>query len=172
MSNFTFSTPAKIRDFADNPDHQALMDRHWDLGLLAYTQAANVSNPWTVDYQAPCDWYVNPAEQDVPQGGKAEPIFWTAFPNRLKIYFSENEKSPYKLSPMQVYALGDFGNIPQSGQFETGLPTLFLGRHALTLTGNRTLQIGNNMIQMDQEGGWTNIVNGRLPATRKEKSPK
>lgn len=123
MTTFKFSTPAKIKDFSENSAEQEQLNENWSLALIAYTRAARVSNPWTVDYQAPCDWYVDPTEVEIGQW-TAEPVFWTAFPNRLKIYFSKGEKSPYQFDPMQVYALGDFGNIPQSEEFSTGLPFL------------------------------------------------
>jgi hypothetical protein len=121
MAGFTFSTPAKIQDFEECPEQQAQLNAAWSLALSAYTKAANVSNPWTVDYQAPCNWYVDPTETEVTSTTH-EPIFWTAFPNRLKIYFADDEKSPYDLNNMQVYALADFGNIPQSNAFTEGLP--------------------------------------------------
>lgn len=122
MGKFIFETPAKIQDFDQNIQLQELMDQTWNSTLKAYTQASNVSNPWNVDYQAPCDWYVNPDEDTVPTGSAVEPIFWTAFPNRLKIYFSSAEKSPYNFSSQQVYALADFVNFPQNGTSSTGLP--------------------------------------------------
>ena len=84
MPNFTFSTPALIQDFSDNPSLQQKLNQTWDLAIDAYTQAALVSNPWTVDYQAPCDWYVNPKNADITAANPVEPIFWTAFPNRLR----------------------------------------------------------------------------------------
>jgi len=121
MTSFAFSTPAKIQDFEHNKDNQAQLNAAWSLALSAYTKAANVSNSWTVDNQAPCDWYVDPTETKVTSTTH-ETIFWTAFPNRLKMYFANGEKSPYSLNNMQVYALADFGNIPQSNNFPGGLP--------------------------------------------------
>jgi hypothetical protein len=122
MSDFTFSTPALIQDFSDNAALQRALNTNWDLAINAYTQAARVSNPWTANDQAPCDWYINPKDVAITAANPVEPIFWTAFPNRLKIYFSAAEKSPYQMSNMQVYALSDFGNIPASQAFPTGLP--------------------------------------------------
>lgn len=133
MSDFIFSTPALIQDFSDNPTQQQQLNQNWDLAIDAYTQAALVSNPWTVDYQAPCDWYVNPKTANITAANPVEPIFWTAFPNRLKIYFSAAEKSPYNMSSQQVYALADFGNIPQSGAFPTGLPFIIPGKRCPNL---------------------------------------
>ncbi|BCE00205.1 hypothetical protein [Marinicellulosiphila megalodicopiae] len=121
MTTFKFSTPSMISDFAPGSQEQALLEQNWNIALTGYTKAAVVSNPWTVDNQAPCSWYIDPTVQEL-ETVAVEPIFWTAFPNRLKIYLSSDEKSPYKLDNMQVFAIGDYGNLPKSQQFETGLP--------------------------------------------------
>lgn len=138
MATYTFSTPAKISDFPAGSTEQNLLEQKWDLALTGYTKAAVVSNPWNVDYQAPCDWYVDPTQTTVPDA-PVVPIFWTAFPNRLKTYFLQDEKSPYKLSPMQVYALGDFGNIPQSQAFPTGLPFIIPGQTCPNLNWQQSI---------------------------------
>lgn len=153
MSNFTFSPPAGIQDFSDSPQNQALLNQYWDLAIDAYTQAALVSNPWTVQYQAPCDWYVNPKTTDVPATNPVEPIFWTAFPNRLKIYFAAAEKSPYNLNNMQVYSLADFGNIPQSKAFPTGLPFIIPAQRCPYLNWDQPI---SQWKQYDPQGprGW------------------
>lgn len=122
MSGFIFSTPALIEDFSDDPALQQQLNNFWDLAIDAYTQAALVSNPWTVNYQAPCNWYVNPKNADITAANPVEPIFWTAFPNRLKIYFSAAETNSFKMSDTQVYQLADFGNTPPLQAFPTGLP--------------------------------------------------
>lgn len=122
MSDFIFSTPALIQDFSDNSTLQQQLNKNWDLAIDAYTQAALVSNPWTVNYQAPCSWYVNPKNANITAANPVEPIFWTAFPNRLKIYFSAAETNSFKMSDTQVYQLADFGNTPPLQAFPTGLP--------------------------------------------------
>lgn len=153
MPNFTFSTPALIQDFSDNPSLQQKLNQTWDLAIDAYTQAALVSNPWTVDYQAPCDWYVNPKNADITAANPVEPIFWTAFPNRLKIYFSSAEKSPYQMNNAQVYALADFGNIPQSNAFPTGLPFIIPSKRCPNLNWQQPI---DEWAQYDPQGprGW------------------
>ncbi len=127
-----YATPAEIKDFPNEPELQSTMDRLWDSGLDAANQAAIVSNPWTVDNQAPCSWYVNRKEVQLPLDSHiVEPVFWTAFPNRLKLYFSQTEKSPYGLSVQQVYHLADFAdvtlspypaNVPDKDPSNNGLP--------------------------------------------------
>lgn len=153
MSNFMFSTPALIKDFSDAPAKQEQLNKYWDQAIDAYTQAATVSNPWTVDYQAPCDWYVNPKKADITATNPVEPIFWTAFPNRLKIYFSAAEKSPYQMNNMQVYALADFGNLPQSQAFPTGLPFIIPSKRCPNLSWQQPI---NEWVQYDPKGprGW------------------
>ncbi|WP_440055253.1 hypothetical protein ACSLBF_03690 [Pseudoalteromonas sp. T1lg65] len=107
-----YATPADVQDFTDDPALQQQMDTFWDIGLDAANQAAIVSNPWTVNYQAPCDWYVNRKEVNFPLSAHiVEPVFWTAFPNRLKLYFSATEKSPYGMTDDQVFHLADFGDV-------------------------------------------------------------
>ena len=152
MTDITFSTPAKIIDFDNDPSKQDELNQQWNLALTAYTKAANVSNPWTVDYQAPTDWYVDPTVTHVP-ASTPEPIFWTAFPNRLKIYFSGDEKSPYQLDSMQVYALGDYGNLPQSNAFPTGLPFIIPSQRCPYLDWKQAI---DQWAQYDPNGprGW------------------
>jgi hypothetical protein len=153
MPDFIFSTPSLIQDFSENPTLQQQLNQYWDLAIDAYTQAALVSNPWTVNYQAPCDWYVNPKNADITVANPVEPIFWTAFPNRLKIYFSTAEKSPYQMDNAQVFALADFGNIPQSRAFPTGLPFIIPSKRCPNLNWQQPI---SEWVQYDPKGprGW------------------
>jgi hypothetical protein len=153
MPDFIFSTPSLIQDFSENPTLQQQLNQYWDLAIDAYTQAALVSNPWTVNYQAPCDWYVNPKNADNTVANPVEPIFWTAFPNRLKIYFSTAEKSPYQMDNAQVFALADFGNIPQSRAFPTGLPFIIPSKRCPNLNWQQPI---SEWVQYDPKGprGW------------------
>jgi hypothetical protein len=114
MSAYTYSTPSKITDFSQDSQKQDSLNKVWDLTLDSYSKAAIVSNPWNVDYQAPCDWYVDPTIITVPTSAYVEPVFWTAFPNRLKIYFAESEKSPYGFTDDQVFAIADYVELPPS----------------------------------------------------------
>ncbi len=152
MPQFTFSTPALIQDFSDTPALQQQLNQYWDLAIDAYTQAALVSNPWTVDYQAPCSWYVNPKTTNITAANPVEPIFWTAFPNRLKIYFSVAEKSPYKMSNAQVYALADFGNIPQSNAFPNGLPFIIPSKRCPNLNWQQPINEWQNYDPLGPRG--------------------
>lgn len=69
------------------------------------------------NYQAPCDWYANRTDIQFPLAiNVVESVFWTAFPNRLKIYFSANEKSPYNMTDGEVFHLADFGDVDYSGK--------------------------------------------------------
>ncbi len=123
-----YSTPAQVQDFYDEPPLQDKMDTLWDQGLDAANQASIVSNPWTATNQAPCDWYVNRKEVSFPLDSHiVEPVFWTAFPNRLKLYFSQTEKSPYAFTDEQVFHLADFGDVNYTSDLATeqskdGLP--------------------------------------------------
>lgn len=123
-----YRTPALIKDFPNNDVLQKRLDALWNRGLDAANQAAIVSNPWTATYQAPCDWYVNRKEVSFPLSQHVvETVFWTAFPNRLKIYFAASEKSPYGLSDDQVFHLADFGDVDYQGSLpkfpeNNGLP--------------------------------------------------
>ncbi|ABE55364.1 conserved hypothetical protein [Shewanella denitrificans OS217] len=111
-----YATPAQIQDFPDNKSLQEQMDNLWDQGLDAANQASTVSNPWTATNQAPCNWYVNRKDVSFPLSTHiVEPVFWTAFPNRLKLYFSQTEKSPYAFTNEQVLHLADFGDIDYNG---------------------------------------------------------
>lgn len=111
MSAFIYSTPALVQDFSEDPALQQQMYQTWDSAIDAYTQAAIVSNPWTATNQAPCNWYVNPKQVAITPANPVEAIFWTAFPNRIKLYFSAAEKSPYNFTDEQVYQLADFANL-------------------------------------------------------------
>ena len=101
---------------------------------------------------AKADWYVDPTETEVSFASK-EPIFWTAFPNRLKMYFSSDEKSPYQLDPMQVYALGDYGNLPEAKAFPTGLPFIIPSERSPYLNWKQAV---DKWAQYDPNGprGW------------------
>jgi hypothetical protein len=112
----TYATPAQVQDFPYDQQLQDKMDTLWDQGLDAANQASTVSNPWTATNQAPCDWYVNRREVNFPLAAHiVEPVFWTAFPNRLKLYFSQTEKSPYAFTDEQVFHLADFGDVDYKG---------------------------------------------------------
>lgn len=111
-----YFTPALVKDFPNNSALQQQLDELWDTNLNASNQAAIVSNPWTATYQAPCDWYANRKEIQFPLAQHiVESVFWTAFPNRLKLYFSSSEKSPYEMTDDQIYHLADFGNVDYTG---------------------------------------------------------
>lgn len=111
----TYATPAEVQDFADTTK-QNQMNAYWDQGLDAANQASIVSNPWTATNQAPCDWYANRKDVSFPLSPYiVEPVFWTAFPNRLKLYFSATEKSPYNMTDEQVFHLADFGKVDYIG---------------------------------------------------------
>lgn len=111
-----YATPAQVEDFPNNRSFQDKMNTLWDQGLDAANQASIVSNPWTATNQAPCDWYVNRKKVPFPLAAHiVEPVFWTAFPNRLKLYFSQAAKSPYAFTDEQVLHLADFGDVDYSG---------------------------------------------------------
>lgn len=127
-SSNIYLTPALVQDFPNAPTLQNKLDELWNTGLDAANQAAIVSNPWTATYQAPCDWYANRTDIQFPLAiNVVESVFWTAFPNRLKIYFSASEKSPYKMTDEEVFHLADFGDVDYSGKLpkfptNNGLP--------------------------------------------------
>lgn len=138
MSEFTYTPPAGQQDFSDSAE-QARFNTLWDRALDAYTQAAIVSNPWQVVNQAPCPWYVNPKLNPPAADAPVAPVFWTAFPNRLRIYFAASEQSPYQYSETQVYALADFGNVMPESQLQTGIWNMIPAKRCPNLTWTESL---------------------------------
>ena len=120
----SFSLPADQNDFPDDPGKLARLQKRWSWNLEAFTNQAIIGDPWTTEYDRNRFWYYNPLQTEIPPQSPVETIFWTAFPNRLKIYFSKEERSPYGLTTQQVFELADFRKLPDVPAFADGFPNI------------------------------------------------
>ncbi|MFY9822220.1 MAG: hypothetical protein WAM82_12630 [Thermoanaerobaculia bacterium] len=116
-----FTLPAGQNDFPGDPRKHAALAAKWSQTLAAFTEQAIIGDPWTVENDHDRSWYVNPLKTAIPGGSPVVPVFWTAFPNRLSVYFAASEKSPYKLTGPQVLELADYGKLAQVSPFDKGL---------------------------------------------------
>ena len=116
-----FTLPAGQNDFPGDPHKHAALVASWTRTLGAFTEQAILGDPWTSEHDHDRSWYINPLETAIPDGSPVIPIFWTAFPNRLMIYFAASEKSPYKLSDQQVLELADYGRLDGVPPFDQGV---------------------------------------------------
>lgn len=114
----SFSLPADQNDFPGQPNKLEEMRKRWNDNMNTFTNQAIVGDPWTVDHDHDRLWYYNPLDTELTSGQGLTPpqaIFWTAFPNRLNIYFGSDERSPYGLTQTQIYELADYGKLDVPG---------------------------------------------------------
>ncbi|MCB1488644.1 MAG: hypothetical protein KDJ88_14460 [Bauldia sp.] len=81
-----FDPPAMIRDLADNPASQALLNRDWNTNVNGWTEQAILGDPWSSLFDSYNDYYFNPRSTDI-DGAIVQQIAWNAFPNRIMYYF-------------------------------------------------------------------------------------
>ena len=75
-----------IRDLADNPASQALLNRDWNTNVNGWTEQAILGDPWSSLFDSYNDYYFNPRSTDI-DGAIVQQIAWNAFPNRIMYYF-------------------------------------------------------------------------------------
>lgn len=113
MANgFTFSTPAKIRDFQNDPAKQAALDVLWNLYAIGWTREAILGNPWNAQYSSNQTFYFNPLTTTIPPGASPVKVAWTAKPNRIDFYFPN-------LSQNDRWSLADTGFTTTGQTFPT-----------------------------------------------------
>lgn len=87
-----FDTPGYQNDFKPGEEHkeQALRSR-WSNIINRFTQGALQNDPWSSTNQPAVTQYYNPLETDIPEGTKGAGIRWTAFPNRIELYYANED---------------------------------------------------------------------------------
>lgn len=108
-----YGTPADINDFADDPDKARQMQSLWTHFMGAFAEMAIVGNPWSNDYDAPRENYVDLSTVTSQQldAAKIQPITWSAFPNKVNWYFHTSQFNPYQLDSALLYPLADEGRL-------------------------------------------------------------
>ena len=120
----SYTPPADQQDFGSDTPKQAEFDKLWNWNLNAFTQWSITGNPWSNNNDDDRIWYVDPLTTSIAAGAPVEPIHWTAFPNRLQVYFAEAQKSPYALDNNEVFELADNGKLANNSAFKDGFPTV------------------------------------------------
>lgn len=80
-----FNTPAGIKDLADQPDKQALLDELWNGSLRSFTEKSILGKAAPLDNAR--TFYFNPLTTDLTGVVTPPPVAWTAFPNRILLIF-------------------------------------------------------------------------------------
>ena len=119
-----FTLPAEQNDFTGDPQKHAALVAKWTRTLGDFTEQAILGDPWTSENDHDRSWYVNPLQTAIPANAPVVPVVWTAFPNRLNLYFAQSEKSPYALSEDQILELADYGSVASAPSFANGLSTI------------------------------------------------
>ena len=110
---YTYQLPAGIVDFPKDETKQALMSKHWNLSMRAFTAMAITGNPWTNQFDYPRNNYLNPEsiKKQPVNTVIIDPITWTAFPNRVDWYFNTSQGNPYQIPKDLLYPLVDNGRL-------------------------------------------------------------
>lgn len=119
MSNtgFVFLTPARQKDFPNDPNKQALVDSRWNSNLDAFIQQGIIGNPWNATNSSGITNYFNPLTTPIPSGSAPQQITWPAFPGRPGTY---NTQDNWGLTSGQILQLADTGYYSDSnGQKQT-----------------------------------------------------
>jgi hypothetical protein len=101
----SFSTPAFINDFPDNPYEYSFLANWWSINVDGWIQQAMPGAP---------SYFYNPLQTDIPATAAVlPPVTWPAFPGRLDQFYSEkppvSPTNPNPLSQQQIYSLADTG---------------------------------------------------------------
>src|ERR1700733_13278419 len=100
----SFSTPAFINDFPDNPGLYSFLASWWSLNVDGWIQQAMPGNP---------SYFYNPLQTDIPSGTASAIVNWVAFPGRLGQVYSQKPPAPptnpTPLPQLQIYSLADTG---------------------------------------------------------------
>jgi hypothetical protein len=100
----SFSTPAFINDFPNNPYEYALLKNWWSINVDGWVQQAMPSAP---------SFFYNPLQTDIPSTAASAAVSWVAFPGRLQQFYSQSPPvspaNPNPLTQQQIYSLADTG---------------------------------------------------------------
>jgi hypothetical protein len=105
-----FDPPANQNDLSD-PKQAAVLRTEWSNGINRSIGTAILGDPWTSLHDHDRIYYYNPLTTELT-GGKAAPITWIAFPNRILLSYpnaANNEQLGYAEG---VHADGAFGPPP------------------------------------------------------------
>src|SRR5690606_14125354 len=80
-----FSPPGYQNDLEEHADLDKALRKRWSDNISRYTNQTLQNDPWGSTNQPQLTDYFNPLGQEVPD--KAAPVFWTAFPNRIKLSY-------------------------------------------------------------------------------------
>jgi hypothetical protein len=125
-SNYVFNTPAGQgpRDAEYASMSQKTADAFytlWTSNVTGWTQSSVIGSPWFNMNDAPRAWYFNPVKTGWPSGSPTPIRPWTAFPNRLPMFFTDPRITGLKqliapLSRNELLALAGSGQIVQGGK--------------------------------------------------------
>ncbi len=103
-TEFIFSLPAFIQDFAPGTPADLALKRRWNINVSGWILQAMPGAP---------AYFYDPTVTPIPQGSLTAPVQWGAFPGRLDQYYSANPpnlpSNPHPLTQKQIYALADTG---------------------------------------------------------------
>lgn len=85
-----FNTPALIKDLADQPDKQARLDALWSETLKSFTEQSIQGGDAPLDNDRV--FYFNPLITELTGIITPPPVAWTAFPNRILVFFPNASK--------------------------------------------------------------------------------
>jgi hypothetical protein len=113
----SFTTPAGIVDFPDDPAKQAALSALWSQRVSGFTDQAILGNSWQSQYADHQDFYVNPLNTDIPEDAAVANINWAGIPRRITYYFPEYtllDARSLANTGLQCDGVTTFGEIPHS----------------------------------------------------------
>lgn len=100
----SFSTPAFINDFPNNPYEYSFLKNWWSINVDGWIQQAMPGAP---------SYFYNPLQTDIPSSATSALVNWVAFPGRLDQFYSAqppvSPSNPNPLTQSQIYSLADTG---------------------------------------------------------------